>query len=210
MKLARPLLIRPRNDGVSPSWMQQGTGYSLPSGPLLRMLRVDPLVGERREVRARRVLVEAIAADAGPRREVVLIAIGRRRQGDVVQRRKLAPNPRPGVVLIGDRVDAQLRDERVELRRRSRRPSPAAAPARACWRRPTRAPRADAGRASPPRGRSSSAPARHACRGRPRPCRSRAGPDDDQRSQRVGARETRAGAAAASAAPARRRRSACG
>ena len=26
-----------RNDGVSPSWMQQGWGYSFPSGPLLLM-----------------------------------------------------------------------------------------------------------------------------------------------------------------------------
>ncbi len=30
--------MRPRNAGVSPSWMQHGTGYNLPSGPLLLML----------------------------------------------------------------------------------------------------------------------------------------------------------------------------
>ena len=93
-----------------------------------------------REVGARRVLVEAIAADAGPRREVVLIAVWRRRHRDVVQRRKLLPDPRPRIVLIGDGVDAQLGDQRVELLRTSASPEPAAAPARACWRRPTRAP----------------------------------------------------------------------
>ena len=36
MALARPLSTRPRNVGVSPSWMQHGKGYSAPSGPLLR------------------------------------------------------------------------------------------------------------------------------------------------------------------------------
>jgi hypothetical protein len=58
---------------------------------------------------------EAIAADARPGREVVLIAVGCRGHHDVVQIRKLSPDPGTGVILIGNRVDAELRHEVVEL-----------------------------------------------------------------------------------------------
>ena len=122
-----------------------------------------------------RVPVEPIAADAGPRRAGVLIAVGRRRHRDVVQRRKLAPDPRTGVVLIGDRVDAQLRDEAPRASRGVRVARDLqAAPARACWRRPRRAPRAAAGRLDRRPGRSARRPAT-SCRRRPRPCRTTAG-----------------------------------
>src|SRR4029453_4631106 len=76
---------------------------------------VDPRVGERREIRTRRVPIEPLAPDAGPRREVVRLAHGRRRDPDEMQTGELASNPGPGIVLIGDRVNAELRDDRVEL-----------------------------------------------------------------------------------------------
>ena len=72
----------------------------------------------------------------------VLLAVLRGRHRDVVQRRKLAPQPRAGIVLIRDRVDAQPRRPGVHLRRRCEWRARAAAPAPACWRRPTPAPRA--------------------------------------------------------------------
>jgi hypothetical protein len=84
-------------------------------------VRVHPLVGEGREVGARRVLVEAVAADSGPCRGGVLVTVGRRRHRDVVERREFPAQPRPGVVLIGNGVDAQLRDDCLELGTRLRR-----------------------------------------------------------------------------------------
>ena len=169
-------MIRPRNAGVSPSWMQHGHRIQLAERTLAADVGVDPRVGERGEVRAGRVLVEAVAADAGPRRVGVLIAVGRRRQRDVVQRRKLPPNPRAGIVLIGDRVDAQLRDERVELGRRLRRlclqqrlrqrvrPAPREHPQRA-------------GIGLLRRSNDQLGAGARSCRARPRPCRTRAGPE---------------------------------
>ena len=83
--------------------------------PLAADVGIDPLARERREVGAGRVLVEAVAADAGPGRERILIAVGGRRHGDVVERRELAAEPRSRIVLIGDGVDAQPGDERVDV-----------------------------------------------------------------------------------------------
>src|SRR5215208_3219838 len=77
-------------------------------------VRIHPVIGEGREVSASRVAIEAIAADAGPRGVRVLLAIWRRWHGDVVQMRKLPPYPRTRIVLIGNRVHAQLRHEQVE------------------------------------------------------------------------------------------------
>jgi hypothetical protein len=84
-------------------------------------IRVHPGVGERREVGAGRVLVEAITADPRPRREVVLLAVLRGRRRDVMHRREFTPDPRSRVVLIRDRVDAELRDQAIEVGGRSRR-----------------------------------------------------------------------------------------
>ena len=98
-----------------------GDGIELAERPLAADVRVHPRVGERGEISAGRILVEAVAADARPRRVRVLVAVGRRRQRNVVERRKLPPDPRACIVLIGDRVDAQLRDDRVDLGRRQGR-----------------------------------------------------------------------------------------
>ena len=97
-------------------------GIERPERSLAPHVRVHPLVGERREVRPRRVAVEPVAADARPGGEVVLLAVLRGRCRDVAQARELAADPRAGVVLVGDRVDAQLGDQGLDLRRRSRGP----------------------------------------------------------------------------------------
>ena len=150
-----------------------GEGIELPERLLAPDVRVHPLVGEGREVRARRVAIEAIAADAGPGREVVLLAVLGRRRGDVVQGRELAADPGAGVVLVGDRVDAELRDERLDLLRACAWRARRAAPGRACWCRPSPGSRADARPPSARRG-GSARPRATSCPLRPRPCRTRA------------------------------------
>src|SRR4051812_42759971 len=90
-------------------------GIQLPKRPLASDIAGHPFVGERGEVRAWRVLVKPIAADARPGGVAILIAVRRRRHPDVMQRGKLSSNPRTRVVLIGNRIYAEFLDERDHL-----------------------------------------------------------------------------------------------
>ena len=83
--------------------------------PLLPHVLVDPGFRHRREVRACAIAIELVAGNPRPGRDVVVVRIARR--GDVVQRRKLAPQPRPRIVLIGNRVDAQPGDDALQVGR---------------------------------------------------------------------------------------------
>src|SRR4029079_19660891 len=91
-------------------------------GALGADVRGHPLVGERGEVGPGRVAVEAVAADAGPGGEVVLLAVAGGRRRDVVQVRERAAQPGAGVVLVADRVHAQAAHDGLHLAGRARGP----------------------------------------------------------------------------------------
>lgn len=80
-------------------------------------MRIQPFVGDGSRIRACAVPVINVAADTRPCSVVVLAAILRRGLHNVEQQWKFTPDPRPGIVLVGDGVDAQFRDE---LRERGR------------------------------------------------------------------------------------------
>ena len=158
-RAAQPVVDQPEERRRVAFVNAAGERIELAERTLAANVRVDPFRGERPEVGAGAVAIEAIAADAGPRREDVLLAVRRRRHGDVVKRRETR----------AESTDRHRPDRRWRRRAAWRRAcraarasamrGPAAAPARACWRRPTPAPTAAADRRGPRHGRSRSAPA---------------------------------------------------
>ena len=100
---------------MSPSMMKANFGYNFPSGPLLRMFASSHSLVTVVEVCTRAIAVVNVAADSGPGRVVVLVAALRRGLDNVEQVGKFTPNPRAGIVLIGDGVDPDLFDESINL-----------------------------------------------------------------------------------------------
>src|SRR6185312_2553215 len=82
--------------------------------------RVNPRRGEGSEIGALAIAIVSIAADTGPGRAIVFLSVRRRRDRDVGERRERAANPRAGIILIGDGVDAQMREEAFEVGGRAR------------------------------------------------------------------------------------------
>ena len=176
-------------------------------GALVSDVGVHPVVADGREVRTGPIAVEPIAADAGPRREVVLVAILRRGHAGPSQlgnsRRSHGPasSYRNGVHAQPPRRDVRHRPEQSCDGHRS-------APERAYWCRPTRGPRAAADRPSRRHEGPALNPSSLPVLRRP-PFRI----PSDLPSRRRGARlrsETLARASAGSAAPSRRRRARSG
>src|SRR5579875_510757 len=82
---------------------------------------VQPLVGDQACVGAFAIAVVEIAADARPGSGIVVLTVGTARLNDVLNGWKLAPDPGPRVVLIGDRADADTRGQARHLFRGVRR-----------------------------------------------------------------------------------------
>ena len=85
------------------------------------MFSFEPGIVDDGKIRAREATVEFIAADAAPRRVVIRAAVVNAGARDVEQLGKVLADPGPAVVLIGDRIDAQLGDEPLQLFGRARR-----------------------------------------------------------------------------------------
>src|SRR5687768_144909 len=91
--------------------------------PLGADVFVDPFVADGCEVRSFTIAIELIAADSCPGRAGVLLAVRRRRFHNVEKIWELAPQPRPRIVLIGNRIDTKLGDQSIErdcVKRRTR------------------------------------------------------------------------------------------
>ena len=81
----------------------------------LAHIGIEPFVGDRGEIGALAVAVEMVARNASPGGAGVVGAVGVGGADHVEQARKRVPDPRPGIVLVADRIDRQLRHQRREL-----------------------------------------------------------------------------------------------
>ena len=191
---------------MSPSIRYSQRGYSAPSGPLLRMLLVEPVVGHEGEVRAGEAAVEIVAADAAPGRVVVGAARVEAGAGDVEETRE-SPSESTGRCRPGRRSYRRGAWRRTcsSVARASAWRGPSTAPARARWARPRPAPRAGADRRGPPPGSAARSPA-NPCLRRRLPCRRRGRPSLTTREQVIARSGSPARAVAGCRGPCRRPR----
>ena len=134
----RPLLIRLRNDRRVALHHELPMRIDGAQRAFAAYVPIEPFVADQLEIGAAEAAVELVAADRDPGGVMKAAAGVDARRHDVEEARKGFADPRAGIVLVGDRIHAQLGDESGEFLRANASREPSTAPAPAHWVRPRR------------------------------------------------------------------------